>query len=43
MICCARSDKKRAAAEIDAYLKINPTAPDAEQLKKVREQLLAKQ
>ena len=31
--------KKRAAAEIDAYLKINPTAPDAEQLRKVQAQL----
>jgi Flp pilus assembly protein TadD, contains TPR repeats len=37
-----KGDKKRAAAEIEVYLKINPTAPDAEQLKKVREQLLMK-
>ena len=34
-----KGDKKRAAAEIEVYLKINPTAPDAEQLKKVSSQM----
>jgi Flp pilus assembly protein TadD len=37
----SRGDKKRAAAELDTYLKLNPTTPDAEQLKKVLEQLKA--
>ena len=31
----SKGDKKRAAAELETYLKINPTTPDAEQLKKV--------
>ena len=39
IIYSAKGDKKRAAAEIDAYLKINPTAPDAEQLQKVSSQM----
>ena len=39
IIYSSKGDKKRAAAELEAYLKINPTAPDAEQLKKVLAQL----
>ena len=39
IIYSTRGDKKRAAAELETYLKINPTAPDAEQLKKVIEQM----
>lgn len=31
----AEGDKKRAATELETYLKLYPTAPDAEQLKKV--------
>ena len=34
-----RGDKKRAAAEIDTYLKLAPQAPDAEQLRQVARQL----
>jgi tetratricopeptide (TPR) repeat protein len=39
----SRGDKKRAATELEAYLKLNPTAPDAEQLKKVLDQLKTSQ
>jgi len=39
IIYSSRGDKKRMAAELEAYLKLNPTAPDAEQLKKVLESL----
>jgi tetratricopeptide (TPR) repeat protein len=39
IIYSSRGDKKRAAAELDTYLKLNPTAPDADQLKKVLAQL----
>jgi tetratricopeptide (TPR) repeat protein len=39
IIYSSRGDKRRAAAEIDIYLKLNPTAPDADQLKKVLAQL----
>lgn len=39
IIYSSKGDKKRAAAEIEAYLKINPSAPDAEQLKRVLAQL----
>jgi tetratricopeptide (TPR) repeat protein len=39
IIYSSKGDKKRAAAEIDAYLKINPTAPDAEQLQKISNQM----
>lgn len=35
----SKGDKKRAAAELEEYLKINPTAADAEQLRKVLDQL----
>lgn len=35
----SRGDKKRAIVELETYLKLNPSAPDAEQLKKVLEQL----
>jgi Flp pilus assembly protein TadD len=37
----SKGDKKRAAAELQTYLKLNPTAPDAEQLRKVLEQFQA--
>lgn len=39
IIYSSKGDKKRAAAEIDAYLKINPNAPDAEQLQKISAQM----
>jgi len=39
IIFSSKGDKKRAAAEIDAYLKINPTAPDADQLQRLSAQL----
>ena len=35
----SRGDKKQAIVELEAYLKLNPTAPDAEQLRKALEQL----
>ena len=35
----SKGDKKRAAAELETYLKINPTAADASQLQKVLDQL----
>ena len=35
IIYSSKGDKKRAAAELETYLKINPTTPDAEQLRKV--------
>lgn len=35
IIYSSRGDKKRAAAHLEEYLKINPTAPDAAQLQKV--------
>lgn len=33
IIYSAKGDKKKAAAELEAYLKLTPTAPDAEQLR----------
>lgn len=36
-----RGDKKRAASEIEIYLRLVPTAPDAEQLRNVLKQLKA--
>jgi Flp pilus assembly protein TadD len=39
IIYSSRGDKKRAAAELETYLKINPTTPDAAQLQKVIQQL----
>jgi Flp pilus assembly protein TadD len=39
IIYSSKGEKKRAAAELETYLKINPTAADAEQLKKVLAQL----
>jgi Flp pilus assembly protein TadD len=38
IIYSSRGDKKRAAAELEIYLQVNPTASDAEQLRKVLEQ-----
>lgn len=35
----SRGEKKKAIVELEAYLKLNPTAPDAEQLRKIVEQL----
>jgi tetratricopeptide (TPR) repeat protein len=39
IIYSSKGEKKRAAAELETYLKINPSALDAEQLKKVLAQL----
>ena len=39
IIYSQRGDKKRAAGELETYLKLNPTTPDAEQLRKVIEQM----
>lgn len=39
IIYSSRGDKKRAAGELETYLKLNPTTPDAEQLRKVIEQM----
>jgi Flp pilus assembly protein TadD len=39
IIYSSKGDKKRAAAELEIYLKINPTAADAAQLQKVVQQL----
>jgi Flp pilus assembly protein TadD len=39
IIYSSRGDKKRAAAEIETYLKLAPQAPDAEQLRRVARQL----
>jgi regulator of sirC expression with transglutaminase-like and TPR domain len=33
IIYSSRGDKKRAADELDAYLKLAPTTPDAEKIK----------
>jgi Flp pilus assembly protein TadD len=41
IIYSSKGDKKKAAIELETYLQIYPTAPDAEQLKKVIEQLKA--
>ena len=38
IIYSSRGDKKRAVSELETYLQVNPTAVDAEQLKKVLEQ-----
>jgi tetratricopeptide (TPR) repeat protein len=34
----SKGDKKRAAAQLEKYLQLNPTTPDAEQLRKVIDQ-----
>jgi len=39
IIYSSKGDKKRAAAELETYLKLNPTAADAPQLQKVLDQL----
>jgi len=39
IIYSSRGDKKRAVVELETYLKLNPTAPDAEQLRKTLQQL----
>jgi tetratricopeptide (TPR) repeat protein len=39
IIYSSRGDKKRAATELETYLQINPSATDAEQLRKVIQQL----
>jgi len=39
IIYSSKGDKTKAATEIETYLKINPKAPDAEQLQKVLESL----
>lgn len=41
IIYSSKGDKKKAAAELETYLQMNPTAQDAEQLKKVLEQFKA--
>ena len=38
IIYSSRGDKKRAAAELETYLKLAPNAPDAEQLRRVARQ-----
>jgi predicted Zn-dependent protease len=39
IIYSTRNDKKRMAAELETYLRLAPNAPDAEQLRKVLDQL----
>jgi predicted Zn-dependent protease len=39
IIYSSRNDKKRMAAELETYLRLAPNAPDAEQLRRVLEQL----
>lgn len=39
IIYSARGDKKRAADQLETYLRLTPAAPDAEQLRKVIQQL----
>jgi Flp pilus assembly protein TadD len=39
IIYSTRGDKKRAATELETYLRLAPTTPDAEQLRKVIQQL----
>lgn len=39
IIYSSRGDRKRAAVELESYLKIAPNAPDAEQLRRVLQQL----
>jgi len=41
IIYSSRGDKRRMATELDTYLKINPTAPDAEQLRKLLDSAVA--
>jgi tetratricopeptide (TPR) repeat protein len=41
IIYSSKGDKKRAAVEIETYLKINPSAPDADQLRKALQQMKA--
>lgn len=38
IIYSSKGDKKRAAAQLEKYLELNPNTPDAEQLRKVIEQ-----